>query len=740
MQEHLPTAKTNFNRLAGTLVLDEPVSKVRLVSPARAKVLESLGIESVRDLVTHYPRRYIDMSQVETVTRASIGEMCTIIGNIHEIHLKTPKPRLSLVEISLVDRSGTLLITCFRQPWLMDTLKQGMRIAVSGKLEFNYGFKRMTNPFIEVLDESFNEESGLIVPVHSACAKISTALMRRLISNALELCQGTYDPLPLDLRCRYRLLSRQHALANIHFPTESSETESARRRLVYEELLFLELYLMTQGSLRSREKQARAHQIDGNYVEKLTSNLPFTLTDEQTIARDELLAVMNKSAAANHLLLGDVGTGKTIVAAFGIAACADTGTQALMMAPTEILARQYALKLGEIFETIGIGSEVLTSSTPAVERETILAKAAAGTIDVLFGTHALLEDDVVMKDCSFVVIDEQHRFGVNQRAKLLAKGDAVDALYLSATPIPRSLALALYGDLSLSYLKTRPRNLAGNTTKVYPRTLRGNAYDAALKALSLGKQVYVVCPLVGKTAVEEESTKKAQSREASPSFEEEAYTWAAISIEAESDLEGEDLKAARKEAEFLQNTVFRHYQVDLLHGKMSGAEKQEAMTRFSQGETHVLVATTIIEVGVDVVNASVMIIEDADRFGLAQLHQLRGRVGRGDEPGEVFLISSSKAPAALERLAAMEATEDGFELASFDLSLRREGDILGNRQHGASVLKLVNVVRDAKIIEAAHADAQEILDIDPTLESETYRPLGREMRLAFKDSQKTFGG
>ena len=722
-------------------MLDEPATRIRLVSPSRAKALEGLGIRSVRDLVTHYPRRYIDMSQVQTVAQASIGQMCTIVGSIHGIDLKTPRPRLSLVEIALVDSSGLMMVTCFRQPWLMGTLAAGMRVAVSGKLEFNYGFKRMVNPFIEALEEGSDADLGLIVPVHPACKKVSTALMRRLVGNALELCRGTYDPLPLDLRRRYRLVSRQTALANIHFPQDPAQAQAARRRLAYEELLFLELYLMTGAGLRSREVAPRVHEVSGPRLHRLAEALPFALTDEQARAREDLLGVMAAPATANHLVLGDVGTGKTAVAAFGLAACADTGTQALMMAPTEILARQYAEKLGGLFDAAGIAWAVLTGATGAEERAAILGQAASGALDVLFGTHALLEDDVVLRDCSFVIIDEQHRFGVGQRAKLLAKGAAPDALYLTATPIPRSLALALYGDLSLSYIKARPLNAAGNVTRVLPKTLRGTAYDAALQALEKGRQVYVVCPLVGaagEKALPEAGEGAAVGTGQDP--EDESYTWAAISIEAESDLEGADVKAARKEAEFLQNTVFAHYQVDLLHGKMSGAEKQEAMQRFRDGASQVLVATTVIEVGIDVANAAVMIIEDADRFGLAQLHQLRGRVGRGKEQGEVFLVSGSKAPAVLERLSAMERTEDGFELASFDLSLRREGDILGNRQHGASVLKLVNVVRDAKIIEAAHADAQAILAADPSLESEAYRLLGREMRLIFKDAHKVLGG
>lgn len=730
------SGEQHIDRLAATLAYDEAVTKVRLVSPARARVLEKMGIRYVRDLLNHFPRRYIDMSQVEKVSTASIGEMCTVIGVIQDIKLKRPKPRLDLVEIALFDGTGMLMITCFRQAWLMDSLKQGSRIAASGKVEFNYGYKRMTNPFIDVIDERVDEGSGLIIPVHPATEKLSSAWMRRLVENALMLCKGGYDPLPLELRTRYLLPSRSVALACIHFPQAMPEVEMARRRLVYEELLLLELYLMSEAAKRARGRKATAHEVTGTHVKELTRLLPFELSDEQVQARDDLLQVMSAPSTANHLLLGDVGTGKTIVAAFGLAAVADTGTQAMMMAPTEILARQYGEKLGPLLTDAGVTWELLTGSTSPADREAILDRVAAGTVDVLFGTHALLEDDVCMQQCSFVVIDEQHRFGVDQRAQLLSKGEAPDALYLTATPIPRSLALALYGDLSLSYIKYRPQQSGGNTTKVYAKKQRGLAYDAALAALGQGKQVYVVCPLIGS---KHESTKEASASEGDQG-EDEAYAYATVSIEAEEDFESDNLKEAMKEAEFLASKTFIDYQVELLHGKMSGTEKNEIMNRFRSGETQVLVTTTVIEVGIDVPNASVMIIEDADRFGLAQLHQLRGRVGRGSEPGEVFLISASQAPTALERLEAMERTEDGFELASFDLSLRREGDILGNRQHGASVLKLVNVVRDGSIIEAAHEDAAAILAVDPTLESDAYKTIGREMRVVFRNAGKVEGG
>lgn len=725
------------DRLAATLALDESVGRVRLVSPARARALEALGVRTVRDLVTHFPRRYIDLSRRETVASAVIGEQCTIEGSVHEIKLKRPKPKLPLVEITLVDGTGTLMVTAFRQPWLMDQLKAGMRVAVAGKLEFNYGFKRMTNPFIEAIDGGDGQAAGMVIPVHPATEKLSCAWVRRLVGNGLTHVAGLYDPLPLELRAKYRLMSRGAALSAIHFPRSMGEAAEARRRLVYEELLFLELMLMEEGRARAEGREPVRHVTDGPHLAAFAAALPYELTGEQQAARDDILAALAAPSTANHLLLGDVGTGKTVVAAHALAAAADSGGQALLMAPTEVLARQHGQNLGPLFDAAGVTWEVLTGSTPAAEREAVLARVAGGTVDVLIGTHALLEDDVRPARCTLVVIDEQQRFGVDQRAKLLAKGDAPDALYLTATPIPRSLALALFGNLTLSYIKHRPHDTSARTTKVLSKQDRGRAYDAALAALARGEQVYVVCPLVGASA--EDRDAKAGKR-ASREGDEDEYVYAAISIEDDADLDGDNVAAAEREAAFLQQKTFVDYRVELLHGRLPSAEKQDVMQRFRAGETQVLVATTVIEVGVDVPNATVMIVEDADRFGLSQLHQLRGRVGRGEKPGEVYLVSASKTDAALRRLAAMETTDDGYELAAYDLSLRREGDILGNRQHGASALKLVNVVRDGKVIEAAHADARALLEEDPRLEAPEHRALAREARLAFKRAGEVQGG
>ena len=726
------------NRVSATLALDKPVSEVRAVGGPRAKDLAAMGIRTVRDLLTHFPRRYVDLSLRCQVAYAAIGQPCTVEGVVHSVKLKRPRPNLKLVEIALTDSTGLLQITCFRQPWLADQLKPGMRIAAAGKVEFAYGFKRMTNPYIEVVEAGKVAES-MIISVHPATEKLSAKLVRTLVGNALELTEGMLDPLPLRLRSKYRLMSRYSALRSIHFPQAADDVAQARRRLVYEEVLLLELMLMMQSSKRSAGRVPVVHRADGPLLAAYAKAIPFALTDEQVRAKDDILAQLAAPRTANHMLLGDVGTGKTVVAGFALAAAADTGGQAAFMAPTEVLAKQHGESLGSLLDGAGISWAVLTGSTPDEERRRILKGLSAGELSVLFGTHAILEDDVAFRNLTVAVIDEQQRFGVDQRAKLLSKGLAPDALFLTATPIPRTLALALYGDLTLSYIKRRPHDSARRTTFALPKERQGVAFDAAKEALSRGEQVFVVCPLVGQ-GTDARDAKSAKGKQQRAQEDEPGCSYAIVSIESDDDLRGDDVAAATKEAQFLQSSVFGDWKVELLHGRMRPAEKHAAMERFRKGESQVLVATTVIEVGVDVPNATVMIVEDADRFGLSQLHQLRGRVGRGELAAQVYLLSASHSESALSRLSAMERTDDGFELASYDLSLRREGDILGNRQHGASQLKLVNVVRDGKVIEAAHADARELLSADPDLSMPEHRALAREVHLSFSSEHEVVGG
>ena len=696
-------------RLSATLHFDEPASVVKLVSPARHNTLRKMGIESVRDLLDNYPLRYIDMSHLATCASAEVGQRCTVLATIHSLKVKRPRRKLSLVEITIADDKGTMMITCFNQPWLADKLKEGMLVSASGKVEFNYGFKRMTNPILEQIDPT-EDNRGLVLPIHPRVSGLTRQMMRRIIENALDEVSGMYDPLPLRFRARYRLCSRYQAYRAIHKPSSMADVAMARRRLVYEELFNIQLFMALRQRKRDAENTPFVQPMAPADRERLSGLLPYTLSPEQNQAVDEILAGMAAPHVMNHLLLGDVGTGKTVVSCFGLVCAAKAGHQALMIGPTEVLARQYGEALGGFLDACGIEWDTLTGSTDAATRASILERLEQGGLQVLFGTHALIEPDVVAPNTSLIVIDEQQRFGVDQRAALLAKAPGADVLSMTATPIPRSLALAIYGDLTLSYLKNRPASRAPITTHAIHFSDQRLAYDAIRDALARGEQAYVVCPLIGVDLPDVASDAEDEDDE------DETAGYAQVEQALEDDSYGEQtLSAATDHAEMLAKSVFPEAKVGLLHGRMSGAQKDEIMSRFRAREIDILVSTTVIEVGVDVPNATVMMIEDADRFGLAQLHQLRGRVGRGGLPGEVFLVSRSKAQTAIERLTKMETCDDGFELSAFDLEQRKPGDIFGTRQHGKSSIKLVNVIRDAAVIEAAYKDVREFLDTaDPS--------------------------
>lgn len=705
-------------------LLDCDVGKVRAVSPARAKHLAKMGIMTVRDLLENYPRRYIDLSNIETAARAPIGQFVTVVGTVDEVTEKQPRRRLHILEVAIFDGTGVIIATWFRQPWMTAKFERGMRVAFSGKVSFEYGFKRMNSPYVAFLGDPDQPQARLaqMIAVHPTTEGVSTTWMRRFVANALEQTADISDALPADLRLKYGLIGKKEAMRQIHFPENRTQMLQARKRLAYEEVLRLQLEMMRLRRAETLDANPIVHE-PGLRVESLRAQLPYTLTDEQEQAVADITGDMRAPRSMNRMLLGDVGTGKTIVAAFALALSADSGCQAAMMAPTEVLARQYASKLGSLFDAAGISWGTLTGSTTPDERERLLTAAADGSLQVLFGTHALIEPTVSFSRLSLVIIDEQHRFGVNQRAALRMKGPGCDLLVMTATPIPRTLALTLYGDLDTSYIRTRPGNVTPTRTELVSRDARGRAYEAMKEALSQGRQAYVICPLVG------------LSRENLAARVEDGSLLA--SLANGSDIS--DPKAAEEEAARLQREVFTGYRVGLLTGRMNAAEKQQVMEAFNEGDIDVLVATTVVEVGVDVPNATMMLIEDAERFGLSQLHQLRGRVGRGEHPGTVFLVADPGKDDAetRARMDAFVSTTDGFELAEADLRTRHEGDVLGSRQHGAETLKLVNVIDDAQLIACAHADALEILENDPDLCAPEHAALAADIERAFANLDET---
>lgn len=685
------------DRIANLLAHDRPVENARFVDAARAELLGKLNIVTVGDLVRHYPFRYLDLSNVSTLAEVKPGMDATVVGRVYEVKVKRPRPRLSVTEVALVDGTGVLLGVWFNQPWVQQRFIAGERVAFAGKVEFDYGFKKINTPFVEKLpagDDSL-EWSGRVLPVHRATEGLSTGWLRRLIAAAVDDTADIPDHLPAELRLKRDLFPLSAALRDIHFPPDMDRADAARKRLVYDELLMLQLYMAMRRYALTREQPGTTHVIDGTRLAALREHLPFTLTSDQACATEQVLADMAKPRPMNRLLLGDVGTGKTLVAAHALVAAADTGSQAAMMAPTEVLATQYAEKLGGLLDTSGVTWGLLTGSTPAARRRELLAGVADGSVSVLFGTHALLERSVEFRHLTLAIVDEQHRFGVNQRLGLREKGAAADLLVMTATPIPRSLALTLYGDLATSYLRSRPLATSGVTTRLVKPHTATPAHKAVRAAVKAGRQAYVVCAVVDETDTAQ-------------------------------------VKAATREAERLKNEVFPDLRIGLLTGRMRPAEKARAMREFRDGTTQVLVATTVIEVGVDVPNATVMIVENADRFGLAQLHQLRGRVGRGEHPGEVWLVADPKSAESKERLKALVDSSDGFELAEKDLRLRGEGQLLGDKQHGFTGLRIASLIDDLDTVEMARHDAFEIVARDPHLALPEHGPLLREVKRAYE--------
>jgi len=685
-------------RLAGH---GQPVREARYVDTARATALGRLGIETIGDLVRHFPARYLDLTQVATLRDVRAGTEATVVGRVHEVKVKKPRPKLTITEVALVDGTGVIIGVWFNQPYIQQRFVVGERVAFAGKVELEYGLKQIKAPFTEKLpaEDDVSSPTGRVIPIHRTTEGLTTNWLRRLVAASVDDYGDVPDHLPAAVRVRHDLVSLRTALRDMHFPVSAAAAHAARTRLAFDELLLLQLYMAMRRHALTEERAGIAHTVDGPKLKLLREAIPFTLTDDQNTTAEEVLTDMASRHPMNRLLLGDVGTGKTLVAAHALAAAADSDGQAAMMAPTEVLALQYADALGPLLDASGITWETLTGSTSAPERRRIQARLDDGSIAVAFGTHALLEEAVSFKRLSLAIVDEQHRFGVNQRLGLRGKGAAADLLVMTATPIPRSLALTLYGDLATSYLRQRPANRAPVATSLVKAPQRDRAYERVRIAVREGQQAYIVCALVDES-------------------------------------EAAEAKAATREVERLRTEVFPDLKLGLLTGRMRPAEKQRVMQDFRDKRIDILVATTVIEVGVDVPNATIMIVENAERFGLAQLHQLRGRVGRGAHPGEVFLFSDGKSDESRERMQAIVSTTDGFELAECDLRLRGEGHILGDRQHGLPALRLASVLADGELIESARAQARELIEQDPHLERPEHGPLMREVHRVYEAAWK----
>jgi len=689
-------------RVAAAHRWTDPVSTVRFVDARRVEALARLAVHTVGDLVSHYPFRYLDLTRTADLRTVPVGAEATVVGRVHEVTVKHPRQRLAITEVALVDGTGALIGVWFNQPHVARSFRVGERVAFAGTVTMDYGLKQMRSPFVERLpEEASGPEIARILPIHRTTEGLTTNWLRRLVTEALAVAADVPDPLPARLRAAQGLVPLAAALASIHFPESAEDLDEARRRLVFDELFTIQLAMSLRRHRLVEARPGHVHVIDGPGQRALVAAIPFVLTADQSKAVTDILADMAGPHPMNRMLLGDVGTGKTAVAAHALAACADSDTQAAMMAPTEVLATQYSRAVGSLLDAADITWALLTGSTPPAERTKILAGLADGSITVAFGTHALIQPDVTYSHLTLAIVDEQHRFGVEQRLALRGKGEGLDLLVMTATPIPRSLALTLYGDLETTYLRQRPGDRPADhvTTRVVPKSGRAEAYAAVREAVAAGDRAYIVCALID-----------------------------------ESD--ASQARAATSEARRLQRSVFPDLKVGLLTGAMAPAEKRAAMERFRAGETDVLVATTVIEVGVDVPEATVMIVEDAERFGLAQLHQLRGRVGRGERSGQVLLFADPKTDDGRARMEAIASTSDGFELAEYDLLLRGEGDVLGQRQSGLPTLRLASAARDHVVLDVARAEAHALVATDPELARPEHRPLAVHLTRRLGDAWK----
>ncbi len=725
-------------RLAASCALDAPLGMLSYVTPARAKLFSNIGIHTLRDLILRVPRRYLDFSRHVSILEAAVNDTVTISCVIDRINLKRPRPHLSIVEMYVTDTIGIMRISFFRQPWLAKAYHVGDVVALLGKVEYSYGFKCMNSPFIELIhaadarptdghaadthtaDAHAQDKRAPqpvattrldthILPVYALCDGLSAAWYRRIVKICLHKILPLVDCIPSAYLARNRLMGYSTAIQQMHMPTSMSAQEAARRRFAYNELFFLQLALRVRTSVEDAQDPIQ-HCINGSHLKNFYKALPFELSAEQQSAAHDLLHDMQAKTCMNRLLLGDVGTGKTVVCALGFAVCADTSTQAAMLAPTSVLAQQYAEKIGTLLTKLSISWALLTSATTKSERANILSGLQTGLVQVIFGTTSLLSDDVQFHKLSYIVIDEQHRFGVHQRLALRQKSPFADLLAMSATPIPRTLALSFYGDLTCSFIKHKPFSTANVTTNVLANENVSVAYDAVAACIEQGQQAYIICPLI------DNQDTRTTVDDIAPNAQSSAQT----------------LHSAQQTFEALKHSSFSAYRIGLLTGRMDSEEKDRVMSQFRAHKLDVLVATTIVEVGVDVPRACAMIILDADRFGLATLHQLRGRVGRGSLAAQVYLVTASKKHSlARRRLDILENTFDGFELSQKDLELRREGDILGYRQSGTLTLHVCDMVRDMDLIEAAHRDVGELLDGDPRLSQTQHRALVHEMHARF---------
>lgn len=680
------------------LDLYKDVQYVKGIGPKKADKLNKLGIFTLKDLLYYFPRQFEDRNNLKKIAQLEDGEKVTIKAVISSINTFSPKEGMTLTKIDVKDETGSAKLVFFNKSYIKNTFRPGDSILVFGKVKKKFNNLELTSCELEYLTNS-PKNTCRFMPVYQLTYGVTNKEIMSIIRTVLEdkeLIIQEY--MPQRIIEKYRLCSIDFAVRNIHSPSSKESLKIALYRIVFEELLILQLGLFVFKSGRNKEDGIKFKT--SKDLKKIISALPFKLTKAQNRALDEIIQDMNLEKIMNRLVQGDVGSGKTVVALLALANCVLNGYQGALMAPTEILAGQHYISLAESLKDFGINVGLLIGSLTKKQKDTVLEQIKNNEIDILIGTHALIEDKVEFNNIGLVITDEQHRFGVMQRSKLSLKGANPDILVMTATPIPRTLALILYGDLDISIIDELPPGRQPIETIAIEKSKRDRAYNNLVRReVESGRQVYIVCPLV------EESE----------------------AIEA---------KSAVELVEELRAEYFHDLRLGLLHGKMKSSEKDEVMRLFKNKEIDILVSTTVIEVGVNVPNATLMIIENAERFGLAQLHQLRGRVGRGSHKSYCVLIYDSKTDVCRQRMAIMEETNDGFKISEKDLEIRGPGEFFGTRQHGLPELKVANLFKHIKILKLAQQEARYILGEDNNLQLKENMALKKEIIDKFKDTLK----